>query len=157
MHDLDTDPSRDRDPSLAPDLARRVSLWPFDGPLAELLAPGRIALAEIYPADAYRHLGLGRVSKRDPGARRSACAAATRWMAAAGVVASRALAAQLADGFGPRAAGEDAFDAVAGLLGMLDVLLGRRSLHEPGDAVVRSVEGWILGLDAGDPRPGEPC
>jgi hypothetical protein len=69
-------------------------------------------------------------------------------MSATGVRASRALAAQLADGFGPRASGEDAFDAVAALLGMLDVVLGRRELHEPADPAVRGIEGWILGLGA---------
>jgi hypothetical protein len=134
----------------------RVSLWPFDGPLADLLAPGRIAIAEIYPADAYRHLRLPRVSKRDPGSRREACAAMAAWMASVGVLASSGLRAQLADGFGPRPSGEDAFDAVAGLLGMLDVVLGRRTLHEPDDPLVRTVEGWVLGLEAGAQDEGAP-
>ena len=141
----------------APDLARRVSLWPFDGHLAALAAPGRLVVAEIYPADAYRRLGIARVSKRDPASRCAACAAMARWMTAAGVVASPALAAQLAAGFGPRASGEDAFDAVAGLLGMVDVVLGRRPLHEPEDPVVRAIEGWILGLDADASWAGGPC
>jgi len=147
----------DRDHDLDLDLDRRVSLWPFDGPLAALAAPGRLVLAEIYPADAYRRLGIGRVSKRDPASRRAACAAMVRWMTAAGVGASPALAAQLAAGFGPHGSGEDAFDAVAGLLGMVDVVLGRRPLHEPDDPVARTIEGWILGLDAGASWAGGPC
>jgi hypothetical protein len=147
---------RDRDPDLDPDLARRVSLWPFDGPLAALAVPGRVVVAEIYPADAYRRLGIARVSKRDPASRRAACAAMARWMTAAGVAASPVLAAQLAAGFGPRQSGEDPFDAVAALLGMLDVVIGRRPLHEPDDPIVRTIEGWILGLDAGVPRAGAP-
>ncbi len=79
-----------------------------------------------------------------------------RWMESAGVAPSRGLAAQLEDGFGPRRSGEDAFDAVAGLLGLRDVVVGRRSLHEPDDPTVRSVEGRILGLDAGGPSGADP-
>ena len=45
--------------------------------------------------------------------------------------------------------GEDPFDAVAGLFGMVNVLLGRRAAGVPGrDEAVRRVEGWILGLAA---------
>ncbi len=35
-----------------------VRLWPFDGPFRSLLAPGAVAIAETYPAEALRHLGL---------------------------------------------------------------------------------------------------
>lgn len=40
--------------------------------------------------------------------------------------------------------GEDRFDAVVGLLGMLDVVLGNRRPGEPEDDTTR-IEGWILG------------
>ena len=63
---------------LAPALAAGApyALWPFDGGLLELLRPGRLVLAEVYPAEALRQLGLrlGGAnrggSKRDAGARR---------------------------------------------------------------------------------------
>jgi hypothetical protein len=130
----------------------RAVIWPFHGELLTLLRPGAVVLSEIYPADAYWRLGVARVSKRDPRSRREACAALRRWFARAGVVPSRRLLGQLASGFGPSAAGEDPFDAVAALLGMLNVVLGRTELHEPVDPMARSVEGWILGLEARDPR-----
>ena len=46
--------------------------------------------------------------------------------------------------FGARNDGEDRFDAVVGLLGMLDVVLGNLPSGEPEDDTTR-VEGWILG------------
>ncbi len=127
----------------------RAALWPFQGELATLLRPGAVVLVEVYPADAYRRLGAAPVSKRDPRSRREACVALGRWLATAGVSASRRLATQLADGFGPRPGGEDPFDAVVALFGMLDVVLGRTALFEPAEQEVRAVEGWILGLGPG--------
>ena len=41
--------------------------------------------------------------------------------------------------------GEDRFDAVVGLFGMLNVVLGRRDPGDPTDETIRSIEGWILG------------
>ena len=35
-----------------------VRLWPFAGAYRGLLAPGTVALAETYPAEALRHLGM---------------------------------------------------------------------------------------------------
>ena len=51
------------------------ALWPFDGPFRSLLSPGSVALAETYPAEALRHLGIRlRGSKR-----RHTDRCATRW------------------------------------------------------------------------------
>ena len=58
------------------------------------------------------------------------------------------LVAEIEDGFGAGASGEDRFDAVAGLFGILNVVLGRRPSGEPDDPVVRRIEGWILGQTA---------
>jgi hypothetical protein len=49
------------------------------------------------------------------------------------------------DAFGAADDGEDPFDAVLGLLGMLAVLLGHRPVGIVDDEEVRRVEGWILG------------
>lgn len=48
------------------------------------------------------------------------------------------------------------FDAVAGLLSMLAVVGGERESGPPEDAVVRKVEGWILGQADGEPAGGAP-
>jgi len=41
--------------------------------------------------------------------------------------------------------GDDAFDAVVGLFGMLQVCLGQRGSGGPDDRAIREIEGWILG------------
>jgi hypothetical protein len=52
--------------------------------------------------------------------------------------------AELAKGFDPDRSGDDGFDAVVGLLGMLDVVLGNLESGEPEDDTTQ-IEGWILG------------
>ncbi|HEV7265116.1 MAG TPA: hypothetical protein VGN83_09380 [Falsiroseomonas sp.] len=133
---------------LAPALATRapVALWPFAGPLHGLLAPGRAVLAEVYPAEALRQLGL-----RMPGSKRAqpprvALAGDLRaTMARLGVVPSPALAQAVAEGFGADAAGEDRLDCVLGLLCLVAVLDGVRPDHVPDDPWIRRWEGWVLG------------
>jgi hypothetical protein len=137
-----------RDPALD------VALWPFDGDFAELVARRGVVVAEIWPRECYRHLGMfasvpgaPRASKRRQADRRRNAPALLDWAAATGTELEPELAALVADGFGPGPRGEDPFDAVAGLFGMLNVLLGRRAAGVPAeDEAVRRVEGWILGL-----------
>ena len=50
------------------------------------------------------------------------------------------------DGFGPSASGEDRFDAVVGLIGMLEYLSGKKQFFEPETDEIRQIEGWIFGL-----------
>ena len=50
------------------------------------------------------------------------------------------LRAEIADGFGESPDGKDRFDAVVGLLGMLDVVLGNSPSGAPGDATTQ-IEG----------------
>lgn len=123
-----------------------LDMWPFAGRLAALLAPGRLALAETYPAEAMRQLGLPiRGSKRRQ-ADRAAYAGPLRAAAASlGAVPDPALEAALAHGFGPAADGEDRFDSVIGCLGVLTVLRGRRPDTAPDDPWIARWEGWVLG------------
>jgi hypothetical protein len=123
-----------------------VSLWPFDGPLHALLAPGRAVLAEVYPAEALRQLGLVMPgSKRAEAPRRAMAEPLAAAMARLGVVPSPALAAMMRDGFGADAAGEDRMDCVLGLLALIAVLDGRQPDHVPEDPWIRRWEGWVLG------------
>jgi hypothetical protein len=134
---------------LIPGLAAgAVRLWPFEGAFLGLLAPGEVAVAETYPAEAMRHLGL-RVtgSKRRQGDRAAYAAGIVAAMAALGAAASEGLRAALADGFGGGEDGEDRFDSVLGVLCVLGVLTGRRGDAAPADAWVRAWEGWVLGQD----------
>jgi hypothetical protein len=121
---------------LAPALAAGapVSLWPFDGRLHGLLAPGRVAVAEVYPAEALRQLGLRLDgSKRAEAPRRALAAPLRAAMARLHVAPSPALEGCVATGFGTDAAGEDRLDCVLGLLALIAVLDGARPDHVPDD------------------------
>lgn len=126
-----------------------LDLWPFAGGLHGLLKPGRAVLAEVYPAEAMRHVGVTlRGSKRDRTARRGAIPAIRGAMDGLRVRADPALDAALDDAFGPDAAGEDRMDCVLGLLGLIGVLDGARPDHVPDDPWIRCWEGWVLGQTA---------
>ncbi|MDJ0389362.1 hypothetical protein QMO56_14675 [Roseomonas sp. E05] len=147
---------------LAPALAAGapLRLWPFQGGLHELLAPGAAVLAETYPAEALRHLGVVLAgSKRVPEVRRAAAPSLRLAMARLGVRPSRGLAAALGEGFGTDAVGEDRFDSLLGLLCVIGVLDGARPDFVPEDGWVRRWEGWVLGQTAlprvHGTRPGE--
>ena len=126
-----------------------VKLWPFEGDLASLRAAQRIVVAETYPAESGLHLGLpatGRGwSKRKQADRAAHANTLLSWADSRGVAISDDLARQLRDGFGSAAEGEDPFDATVGVLGMLEVALGRRYDMPALDDNTRLVEGWIFG------------
>ena len=122
------------------------ALWPFDGALENLLAPGQVAVAECYPAEAMRQLGLRMNGSKRRHADRIALAPALRGrLATLDARPDPALAAMLDAGMGADAAGEDRLDCLLGLLGLLQVLMGRRADAVPDDAWVRRWEGWVLG------------
>lgn len=136
---------------LAPALSSSAPLrfWPFEGGLHALLAPGRAVLAEVYPAEAMRHLGIRLAgSKRLREARRAAGPDLRLAMARLGVVASAPLALAVEEGFGADAVGEDRFDSVLGLLCLVAVLDGARPDFVPDDPWIRRWEGWVLGQTA---------
>jgi hypothetical protein len=128
-----------------------VALWPFQGPLDALLARHRFVVAETYPAEVYGHLDLAlrrHGGKRSQSARRINATSLLAQLRRLGVATEPAARAEIADGFGAGPSGEDRFDAVVGLLGMLNIVLGRRPSGEPDDPIVRRIEGWILGQAA---------
>jgi len=120
-----------------------VALWPFDGPLEELFAPGRVVIAETYPTEFHAHLGVdvGRAGKRQRPARAETGAALLMWSRRRGVELEPELEEELRTGF----VSDDAFDAVVGLFGMLNVMMKYRAPGEPDDDRVRRIEGWMLG------------
>ncbi len=125
------------------------ALWPFDGALLALLRPGRTVVAETYPAEAMRQLGLRMGGSKRRQSDRAALADPLRGaMAALSAVPDAAMAAATATGFGADAAGEDRFDSVLGLLCILGVLAGRRPDTAPADPWVQRWEGWVLGQTA---------
>jgi hypothetical protein len=136
---------------LAPALAAGapLRLWPFAGALHDLLCPGQLALAEVYPAESLRHLGLKLAgSKRAEAPRRALAPALRDAMATLRVTPDAALAEMIQTGFGSDAAGEDRFDSLIGLLGLIGVIEGKRPDFIPEDPMIRAWEGWVLGQTA---------
>lgn len=120
-----------------------LRIWPFDGPLSELIGPAATTLVEIYPAEGCRQLrlpmaGRSKLKKED----RVWCGPALRRaIESMHAVLTPEADAAIAAGF----QSDDDFDAMVGLLSMLLVATGLRSSGEPSDREVCEVEGWILG------------
>jgi len=126
-----------------------LHLWPFAGAFRALLAPGFLALAETYPAEALRHLGLRMGGSKRRQADRAGLARALRVaLAALRAEPEPALVAMIDDGFGGDAAGEDKFDSVLGVLAVINVLEGNRPDNTPDDPWLTRWEGWVLGQTA---------
>jgi hypothetical protein len=130
-------------------LGSGLRLWPFEGPFRALLAPGTVAMAETYPAEALRHLGIRlRGSKRRQNDRANAAAPLLDAMARLNVIPEPALVEALADGLGRDPAGEDRFDCLLGVLCVINVLAGHRPDTVPDDPWLTTWEGWVLGQTA---------
>jgi len=143
---------------LAPELRSSrlgLAIWPFSGSLVELLNNRRLVVAETYPGEFYHHLGVRFPFVRDGsrlkrGKRVQASRAANAgilldWARQHDMGISVKLELAIRDGFGACKDGEDRFDAVIGLFGMLNILLRQRLPEEPSDRCLRKIEGWILG------------
>lgn len=135
-----------------------VRLWPMDGALNDLLAPGTAVLAEVYPRAAYTWpLGFPRSgwSKRRHTDRCARGRDALAWIGTgdAAIELEPEMRTALEDGFGTAASGEDPFDAAMGAFQMIAVLEGRVP-DAPAEVMAdtngrqRSIEGWILGRPA---------
>lgn len=124
-------------------------LWPFEGALHALLAPGAVVVAETYPAEAMRHLGLRMGgSKRRQSDRAALAGPLIQAAASLGARFAPPLAAMVQNGFGADPAGEDRFDSLLGVLCVIGVLSGRQPDFIPDDPWIRRWEGWVLGQTA---------
>jgi len=132
-----------------------MALWPFDGSLPALLAgPAEFVVAEAYPRQFYRQIGAPprqRWSKRRRGDRLECVPALLAWAQALGASFAAPIARRVGAGLADGPAGEDEFDAVVGVLGMIAVVTGAIPAGAPDDdPAVLATEGWILG------RPADP-
>jgi hypothetical protein len=133
---------------LVPALAT-VRLWPFDGPFLSLLVPATVTIAETYPAEAMRHLGIrGKGSKRRQTDRMAVAPLLLDAMHRLDTRPDPAMERAVHDGFGGDATGEDRFDCVLGLLCVINVLAGNRPDTTPPDPWLTRWEGWVLGQTA---------
>jgi hypothetical protein len=132
---------------LVPARQRKARLWPFDGALASS-ASHFLTIAETYPAESYRHVGINLhsgMSKRKQGHRKKALAGINDWCSSNRIVLSKEVGEAVEDGFGARKSGEDPFDAFAGLIAMIEVAEGRRQPSPDSNIPAQEREGWILG------------
>ena len=135
---------------LKPAQARGATVWPFDGTIEELSIKNGLVLAETYPAEAYGHVGVRFAqaeSKTNQHHRRSKASAISSWAAKNKVSLSSSVRAKIDDGFSADKSGEDQFDALLGLLGMIEVADRRRHAVDPLRHVCRW-EGWMIGQAA---------
>jgi hypothetical protein len=141
-------------PGLA-DTALKLHIWPFSGQLANLLRNDTIIAFETYPAEFYHHLGITfrKARRGEKSGKRShidRASNADRILASAaqlGLNLKNGLQAEIKAGFGTGTDGEDRFDAMVGLLGILKVVRGLNNFQEPEEAWLRKIEGWIFGQD----------
>lgn len=123
-----------------------LSLWPFEGSLAELLRPNSLVLAETYPAEAMRQRGVAlRGSKRHQPSRAALAPQLSAICAELGASLMPDMTHAIESGFGADQAGEDRFDSLLGLLGLLAVLRGIQPDFIPSEPQIRTWEGWVLG------------
>lgn len=132
-------------------LADRVSfgVWPFEGNLLDLLNEKQVVVAETYPAEACAHLGFGlpgsNWAKSRQDGRRKKSAEILQHAEEQGLQMTDGLVKAIRDGFGSDKHGDDRFDALVGLLSMIEVVEGRIDGEAPDTPDVRTLEGWILG------------
>jgi hypothetical protein len=130
-----------------------LGIWPFSGPLGKLLDRKGLVIAETYPAEFYHQIGVrfspprrGEHSgKRSSNDRAANAGVIEGWAAKYAVHLERELLRQIRSGFAHLTNGDDPFDATIGLLGMIGVLRRPVRAAVPPDALIQTVEGWIMG------------
>ncbi|MGZ0189291.1 MAG: hypothetical protein ACKVH0_15005 [Alphaproteobacteria bacterium] len=131
---------------------RAVTVWPFDGGLKDIANRPGLSIAEAYPGEIYHWFDLEiRKPSRRKGRQADRALDADRLLDAGAELGARfteGAEAQIRLGFPD--GGDDSFDAMVGLLGLLAVVKGHRLEYAPDTSSVRQVEGWILGRRPGD-------
>jgi len=143
--------------------ANQTKIWPFSGFFNDLLSTDDTVIAETYPAEFYTHLGIDlrfadpglqvpattlkheKSGKRSQASRKANAAVLFGWAESHSVRLRSSLKEYIINGFGPRGSTEDEFDALVGLFGMLNIILGDRPPYDPEENIITSIEGWILG------------
>ncbi len=136
-----------------------LKLWPFSGALFELCQPDAAVTVKTYPAEFYSHLGISfsspnRKSKRRRSDRISYAHHLVDLSDKFGIDMDSPIQELLWDGFGDAPDGEDKFDALIGLYGMINIVLGLHPTGEPLLPHISNIEGWIFGQEESGERFG---
>ena len=124
-----------------------IALWPYDGPLDELLSSGSPVVAEVHPGWLLRTLGLGLINEQSQSAR---AGIGLQLFERTKDVDLQAVRRLLLDGFGSSPQGEDDFDVTVSAIALARLLQQDRLPEPPDQALL--VEGWMLGLPPPEAR-----
>ena len=126
------------------------AVWPYNGALKLLISQNPMTICETYPAEVYEWFGLTVSLSNKAKTRQQHRAEDADLLLDAGTSLGARFRPEaqmvIKDGF---PMGDDAFDAMVGALGMLQVVQGKRAPGTPDDPKVHAIEGWILGRRAG--------
>jgi hypothetical protein len=85
------------------------------------------------------------IGKRTQAGRKEGCAVVRVWASRHRIKFAPGIEQLMQDGFGVPGDGEDPFDALVGLCGMIEVVEGRRAEAPAAPPLSFPREGWILG------------
>lgn len=126
------------------------NIWPYSGDLAACTNQSGVTLIETYPGEIYGWLELSKLTKSSKSSRADAmikiCDYGTRYA----ISITPALMANIKDGFDPKQGKDDAFDALIGVMGLIDIAEGRRPENLPRTSAILEREGWIVGMNAAE-------
>ncbi len=135
--------------------SQQIQIWPFHGPLPTLLSHPAITVAEAYPAQ-YHHALFVKLpgSKTSQPTRAAIAPALLHWAAIHQLRLTPALTRKIRTGFPPQppSTGDDPFDAVIGLFGILHSLLHYSPQLDPIHPTLTTIEGHILGQPSPSPQ-----
>jgi len=139
---------------ILPGYADGFKIWPFMGDLAALSKSPGVTLIETYPGEIYGWLlDTSELTKSIQTSRKNYLHQLRDNASKKGIEISPSVWADIKDGFGPDHGKDDAFDALIGVMGLIEIAEGRRPEHLPRTPSILEREGWIVGLDPNDIKP----
>ncbi|MEQ9347102.1 MAG: methyltransferase type 12 [Thalassospira sp.] len=139
---------------IMPGHADGFNVWPFSGDLENCSKSPGVTLIETYPGEIYRWLSdTSELTKSTQESRKKYLHKLRDNAKTKGIEISAAVWVDIKDGFGPENGKDDAFDALIGVMGLIEIADGRRPEHLPRTPSVLEREGWIVGLDPNDIKP----
>ena len=132
-------------------------IWPFMGDLASLCKSPGVTLIETYPGEIYGWLGdTSELTKSNQNSRKNYLHKLRDDARAKGNEINDTVWDDIKDGFSPDHGKDDAFDALVGVMGLIEIAEGRRPEHLPRTPSILEREGWIVGLDPADVKSRKP-